>query len=374
MHSRTLLVVAALAVVLAGCAGGGAGGTSGPTDAASFAGGAGGQAAPETGSGASGGAAMETATAAGDGGGSSGGDVSTPAAADRAIVRTGRMRVRVDDFAASRQRVSTRARELGGFVGAANQTRHRTDNRTWTTGYVVVRVPTDQYDAMRETASRQGTVLEARTQTEDVSDQLVDLQARLENLRARRDRLRSFYDQADSTDELLQIEDELSSVQGRIERVRAQQRALQRRVAYSTLRVELREPEPPADEPTPTPAYHERSLSGTFLSSVADIATYGRALLVTAAGMLPWLLLSVAGLGVVWGAVRGLRASDGAGAKTGAVERSNDASATERRANAGGETQRERAPRDQEPPGTTENDDRDDESESVDRTGHDGVP
>jgi len=211
-------------------------------------------------------------------------------ARQRAIIKTGEMRLRVDNFTRSREALASRARSLGGYVGDSGQRLHRDGDRQWTTGYVVVRVPSGEYERMQESVGQRGTVLSESTSTKDVTDQLVDLEARLANLKSRRDRLRTFYNRANSTEELLRIEEELSEVQGEIERLEAQKRSLERRVAFSTLRIELREPSPGPD--AVTTQYHERPLASVFLGSLRDIYVFGRATLVTVAAVLPWLGLA----------------------------------------------------------------------------------
>ncbi|WP_159900123.1 DUF4349 domain-containing protein [Salinirussus salinus] len=232
-RTRGLATVALVAlVVLAGC--GSLGGGGGAANA---------------GDGGGGGADGADGPAGGDAGAEAGGGdaVAGQAQVDRAVIRTGTVELRVGDFEAARSAVADRARSLGGYVSESGSTRNTRDNRSWTTGYVVVRVPAERFSDALADARERGTVLSEGTETEDVTDQLVDLEARLTNLRERRDRLRSFYDRANSTEELLRVEERLSSVQSEIERLEAERRALENRVAFSTLRVELREPEPGAD-------------------------------------------------------------------------------------------------------------------------------
>lgn len=282
VRRATLVAVAALVlVVLAGCTSGGGAGD-----------------APES-------TPMEHE----DGGeGMTGTPMATPlateAAADRpvedgggdvvvqpAIIRTGTVTLRVDDFDASRRSVAGTVRGMGGYVSDSGETRHRTGNRSWKTGYLVLRVPKGSFPDLLAAVRESGVVLREETSTRDVSDQLVDLNARLENLRAQRERLREFYRRANDTEDLLAIEERLSRVQGDIERLEAKKRALQDRVAYSTLRVELREPSlTPTPSPTasPRPSYHETSLSAAVRNSVHSLVVLGRSSLVTAAYLLPY--------------------------------------------------------------------------------------
>ncbi|MFC6976369.1 DUF4349 domain-containing protein [Halomicroarcula sp. GCM10025709] len=284
MSRRITILAVAACLLLAGCTGvapqggGGDGGESADLSASQ-------QAA----SGASGdGGGGDGASQAGDGGGGPGDGV--PDAGQRAIIKTGSMVVEVDNFSAARSTIADRVRERGGFVGGSDQRLHRSGNETWVTGHIVVRVPSDTYGETQALAADQGTVLSEETTTEDVTDQLVDLEARLENLRSRRDRLRDFYDEANSTEELLRIEEQLSEVQMEIERLEAQQRSLERQVAYSTIRIELQEPEPGIDQIRTQ--YHEQSLVAVFVGSVEDVVVFAQASLVTVAGALPWLAVA----------------------------------------------------------------------------------
>ncbi|MDS0276485.1 DUF4349 domain-containing protein [Halomicroarcula sp. S1AR25-4] len=285
MSRNSLVVALALTLLLAGCAGMGGNPAGGDGAELSADGGDGSAPAAE-------GANQQSADTSG------GGSAQVDAAVQqRAIIKTGRMVVEVENFSQSRTAIASQARQYGGYVSGSNQRLHRSGNETWISGYVVVRVPNEQYRAMQDDIAAEGTVLSEETQTDDVTDQLVDLEARLENLRQRRDRLRTFYDEANDTEELLRIEEQLSEVQGQIEQLEAKQRSLEQRVAYSTIRVELQEPEPGISQIRTQ--YHEQSLAAVFLRSVNDVYVFGRATLVTLAAAAPWLgVLAVPAFGL----------------------------------------------------------------------------
>jgi hypothetical protein len=280
MSSRVRVLAVVALLLLAGCAGMGGSG-----DASEAQGGGDGAQISDGGDGSSQPEAADAGASAGESENVQAGN----AAADRAIIRNGRMVVEVENYSTTADAIAARARTSGGYVSDSNRELHRDDNETWYTGYIVVRVPSEEYEPTQSMVSEQGTVRSEETTTKDVTDKLVDLEARLTNLRERRDRLRTFYERANSTEELLRIEEELSSVQSDIERLEAQKRSLEQRVAYSTLRVEIHEPAPePSAQEVP---YHERSLVSAFLSSVTDVYVFTRGLLVTAASLAPWLLV-----------------------------------------------------------------------------------
>ncbi|MFB6205531.1 MAG: DUF4349 domain-containing protein [Haloglomus sp.] len=304
-----VLLVTAL-VLLAGCSGLGGGGAGdagaapegepqGGPEADAQAGGDGG----DGGSGRDG----------GGGGGSDGGDGGETFAAksfrdpnrSQAIVRTGRVTLRIASFDSARSAVVAIAREHGGYVAGSETNVERVGNRTRTTGRLVLRVRSDQFGEAFRAVKAVGEVRRAESNSRDVSDQLVDIEARLTNLRRQRDRLRQLYAEANDTEAILEVGEKLSSVQERIERLRAKRRALRGKVSYATITVRLREPgltPTPTATPTPRPAYHETDLGAALAASVNGVVVTVRALLVTLAYLLPYALVfgaPLAGIGYV---------------------------------------------------------------------------
>lgn len=283
-----LAVVLAILAVTAGCAGAGLGGSGG---------GDGGEALRDGGGdGGDGGLAEST------GGTDSGSDDATgqlPTLEQRRVIYTGNVVLEVDDFEAARRNVTAAVRARGGFVSDARARLHDTDEATYRTGVLVLRVPRENFTALMTSVEAGGTVLDSETSSEDVSDQLVDIQARLESLRTQRDRLRELYAQANDTEAVLAVEERLSTVQTEIERLEARQASLERKVAFSTITVELREERP---EPT-VERWYDVGVIGAFLASVDGVGTTLRALTVGLAYSLPYLFVFGAPVGavaVVW--------------------------------------------------------------------------
>lgn len=294
-RNRRLATLAVVGLVLlAGCAGGG---LTGGGDASE-------QAAPDVESGGDG--EMATATSAPAENGASRSQEDGVVRTKRALVYTGTVKLRVDDFDAARSEIAAMARERGGFVAGSDQQVHREDGRTWTSGRVVVRVPNEEFQATFADVKALGEVRSSHSEVRDVTDQLVDLEARLENLRAQRSRLRELYRNANDTEAALRIQKRLSEVQGHIERLKAQKRSLENKVAFSTITVRLTEPRPPTPTPSPTPtpppAYHETSLYQAFAASVNGVVVTVQTVAVTLAYLAPYVLafgLPVAGLAAV---------------------------------------------------------------------------
>lgn len=276
-----LPVALALLLVLAGCSASSGGGDSGGPELAQSSGDGGAatsvEADAERAEGASGGDA-------GDDGGTANVQIQ-----NRALIRTGQVELRVQEFESSRANLTADVEALGGFVSDSRQrVNHVGDNQTYTEGQVVLRVPADNYSALMGRIEGEGEVLSEQTNTRDVTNQLVDIEARLSNLRAQRDRLRELYDEANTTADVLQVERRLTEVQTEIERLEAQQASLERQVALSTVTVELREPRP--DYVPDRSQWYDTPVVQAFLESVDGVVVVLRATVVGFAFALPYLL------------------------------------------------------------------------------------
>ena len=300
VSKRTLSVVGLVAlVVLAGC--GGAGNAAGGGGDAGYEQATGGDAAQAEATGAPTQEADVQADAGGSGG-ADGGDDGSDATDDRAIIRTGTVAVEVTDFESARSNLTTTVQGYGGYVSDSREDRREIDNETWTRGEVVVRVPSENFDAAVDDARALGAVQSVETNSRDVTDQLVDIEARLENLRAERDRLRTLYDRANTTEDVLAVQRELSDVQQEIERLEARQQSLEDQVAYSTLTVRLAEPRPTPDRVAPD-RWYDTPVVSAFLQSIDGVVVVARALVVGFAYALPYLVAFGVPLALVSGVV-----------------------------------------------------------------------
>lgn len=299
MRRRFVLVVVVL-VLLAGCSGAGpvgsdAGGdtSAGEPDADVAEDGAGGGDDAGGGDGAE--TSVETVYSSSDGGG----DFDARAKSQvRHRIKTATVELEVDSYDRSRDELVAEARAMGGYVDRETSDRHTRENDSWTTGTLVVRVPTEQYDEYLNTIESTGTVTHKETRTRDVTEEVVDLQARLENLRTQRDRLRSLYEDANETEDVLRIERRLSEVQGEIERTQGRLEVLEHQVAYSTVRIDLQE-EPPERHTEPRAEWYETGVTAAFLESIDGVIVVARMFVVGVAYVLPYALafaLPVVGL------------------------------------------------------------------------------
>ena len=138
-----------------------------------------------------------------------------------------------------------------------------------------IRVPQGNLDNTLEALRNLGNVAEQSIAAEDVAAQLVDLQARVRNLRKSEEALLEIMERSGSIPDVLEVSRELSTIRETIERQDAQLKALQSRVAYSTISLSLISTQPLATTTSPV----GETLNQTWQTATSSAKTVGVSLL-----------------------------------------------------------------------------------------------
>jgi len=161
------------------------------------------------------------------------------------IIRTGSLELEVADIGTALAVGRDQVVALGGYVSDSEESAERDE----ATALVTYRIPADRWEAaldgLRGIARR---VRHQRTQTEEVTGQVVDLGARIANLRASETALQAIMTQATKITDVLAVQEKLTDVRGQIERLVAEKEHLEERAAYATLHVAFLLPAAPAVE------------------------------------------------------------------------------------------------------------------------------
>lgn len=172
-------------------------------------------------------------------------------AAQRMIAQEVSLTVTVKDFDAAKKSLLEAIERAGGYVAEAASAETPNLPRQ---ADLVVRVPVPQLNAVLETLRGLGRVTQEQS-GEEVTAQYVDLQARLANARATEQRLvHVLAERTGKVRDILEVEREIARVRGEIERMDAQRKHLENRVALATVRVALVEEFEAKLEPAPVGA------------------------------------------------------------------------------------------------------------------------
>lgn len=107
-----------------------------------------------------------------------------------------------------------------------------------------LKVPLGKAEEVLEKIEKLGTVTSRRISGEDLTDQLVDLDVRLKNLETLRARLTALLAESKKVEDTLKIEQELNRVTTDLERLQAQLKNANNRVAYVDMTVSFNASDP----------------------------------------------------------------------------------------------------------------------------------
>ena len=226
-------------------------------------------------------------------------------AAAREIIRTGTASVLVDDATAAAQAVAQLATDHEGWVEqlsiGADQSFVSPDqtggSSVWVPddgGFVSIRVPAGDLDAVMDSLDSVGEVTSERIGSQDVTSTAVDLRARIDAARASVARLTDLLAQAGSVGDLVQVETTLSDRQAELESLEQQLASLEGQVAMSTLSVSLLTEAPPVKA---DPAGFGDGLAAGWDGLLATL----NGIVIALGFLLPWLGVAAVIILLIWG-------------------------------------------------------------------------
>jgi len=233
---------------------------------------------------------------------------SAPSAnAPRDVIRTGSATVQVDDVRKAADALAALAAKHGGFVESqqigSTQTPMRTDGGIVPPqvgdGWVTLRVPAADLDAVIDALRAQGTVLATSIGTNDVTTATTDLRAQIDSLTASVTRLTQLMSQATSVADLLTAETALTDRQSQLQSAEQQLKDLESQVAMSSVQVTLVREAPAAADP----AGFGDGLAAGWKGLIVSL----NALVIALGFLLPWLALALVIALIVWAIVRARR-------------------------------------------------------------------
>ncbi len=320
-HRRSIvpvLAATAVALALAGCAGGGDDSASaGRADVASSDEAPSPQARGEavTGSGSSDSGGGKDAGTAGKPG-TSAGSV-TPAALQAEkdqLARRASLAVQVKNINQAVAKVRATTAAVDGFVlsenigGSSGTTELRDSARVTATTYgeITISVPSTQLDRVVAELGGIGKVIRSSSTSENVGSQIVDTESRVQTMRTSVERVRAFLADADDLTQVVALEAELTRRQADLESLQSQLAALKGSVSRSPVQVSL------TTEPGVIAEQDDQDATGFLvgLKGGWDAFTASVAVALTVVGaLLPFAVLAALVLVPMWWVLRRRRAS-----------------------------------------------------------------
>jgi outer membrane murein-binding lipoprotein Lpp len=170
----------------------------------------------------------------------------------RSLIYKGELSVRVDKVDEAATKLAAMVTTAGGFISADKRVADTGEEQAWLT----VRVPSKDFQALLGRIAGLGEELSRNTNTEDVTEAIVDLDTRIAAQRASVESVRRMFAQAKQLSEVVLLERELSQRQAELASLEAKKRNLDNLVALSTITVSLVGPHTEVTKPKePDPSF-----------------------------------------------------------------------------------------------------------------------
>ena len=188
---------------------------------------------------------------------------------ERKIIQRANLSIEVKNIDQINDKITNLIENYNGYIS---------DSRNWTNQdkqkfyWFQLRIPVDNFNPVLSELNSEdfGQVISRSMSGQDVTEEYMDLDIRLKNLKSQEERYRELLDKADKVEEILKIENELNRVRTEIERLQGRQNYLDNQIAYSTITVEFRQPEP-LSSGTPGIIKAVRSAVNTMVKQIYQI-------------------------------------------------------------------------------------------------------
>ena len=162
--------------------------------------------------------------------------------ANRIVIKNADLSIIVNDPAASLERISNLAEEMGGFVVSAQVYREKlSDGQEVLRASATIRVPAERLSEALERIRSESSkpVLYENIDSQDVTREYTDLQSRLRNLEAAETQLQEIMLEAKKTEDVLNVYYQLTQVREQIEVTKGQIQYYEQSAALSSISVQL---------------------------------------------------------------------------------------------------------------------------------------
>jgi len=203
----------------------------------------------------------------------------------RQLIKTGDITLQAKNVDAALRKATDIVHRAGGDMFSGDSELADANDRHI---HAVFKVPPEQFDAVVAQLGSVGKVTSNKTNSEDITGQVVDLDARLAAARTSVARLRDLLVHSGNVTDLLQVEQTLSQREGEVESLDAESQALHAQVAQATITVDF---VPAPVVATAAPSHH---IPGFLKGLHTGAAAFANTALVLATGFglaLPFLVV-----------------------------------------------------------------------------------
>jgi hypothetical protein len=151
------------------------------------------------------------------------------------IIYTADVSLKVEDVKAAVSAITEKVSSVDGYISESRINVGENE----TTGYLIAKIPANQFNAFKGDLSQFGTISDEHMYTDDISRQYFDVETRLRSWQAQEERYLDILKKAETVEDILKIENSLANVRQEIEALKGQLKYWDNRVDYSEIRISV---------------------------------------------------------------------------------------------------------------------------------------
>ncbi|MBQ9324650.1 MAG: DUF4349 domain-containing protein [Clostridia bacterium] len=165
-------------------------------------------------------------------------DAGSQAVSSTKIIRNASLAITTTAFDQSLKELESLCKACGGWIASNNTSTRYNGLRN---AYLEMRIPSGEYEHFLSQTGETGRTTSRSESTYDATENYQDTQARLKTQQALMDRLTGMMTETADLSDLLELEDKIAQTQYQIDRYQSSLNATDRKVAYSTVEINLTE-------------------------------------------------------------------------------------------------------------------------------------
>lgn len=170
---------------------------------------------------------------------------SSAAYTDQKVIKDGWIRLQARDTKVATEEITAIAARYHGRIQSLSLTSGgMSDGREQFSAHIVLRVPSDSFDAVMQEIESVGPLTQREVKSRDVTEEYTDLHAEKRALENQVARLTEILDKAETVEEILKVQSAIDSAQLNLDRVTGRLNLLESQINEAIITVSVREGEP----------------------------------------------------------------------------------------------------------------------------------
>ena len=204
---------------------------------------------------------------------------------NRKIIKNAHIIIQTRDYEAFMIGVNQSVSSCGGYTEELNEYNSSDDEPL--SASAIYRIPADKLDSFLEQLSKLGSVDSKEITQSDITDSYIDTQSRIKALETEEKALLALLEKSDVLADIISVQDRLTQVRGELESYKAQLKAYDSQIDYSTVSISVSE----AERIVKSDGSFSSQVKEKFTKSLYNLGKFFTAFAINFIGSLPYIVI-----------------------------------------------------------------------------------